>query len=502
MSDPPIQGSLVIDGLSDLVPKQGGEIAFVDSRIEDIDGLIQGIRDNIQVILLDSSLGGVHQISTALSSYKDLDAVHFFTHGDTGQISLGASNLTHANVGAFSDPLANWGSSLTETADLLFYGCNVGTGAGLSLVNDLSAITGADVAVSDDLTGAAALGGDWDLEVASGGIDTDIGVISDITFEEVLQGRAIFNANIDNGGLKGLRVITHEPHGVKVAHDPTGSANKVIKFDLRPSDRPIQNAHRAEVVPIPQTPIRFGRTYTYRFRTFLPNDWQNDPSWEILTQWHKRPDKHLGETSGNPPAKIFSTDGKLQFRHKWSSAAVTNKGSNKVGSATSYSGGTTKGRWVQWEVIAKWSYKSDGVFKAYKDGQLIAARQGPNSFNDAVPPFWKIGIYKPDWTQRRGRSSTSRRVYYLDDIQIFEGGSAVIDANEPVYGSGGKRVGGGGSGSPGNGNPVGGNPGNRTPFNPGAPIPRRTPTDSFSRLLPDIGGYRDVSLPRIDLLTA
>ncbi|MEM8715148.1 MAG: DUF4347 domain-containing protein [Cyanobacteria bacterium P01_G01_bin.4] len=504
--DPPthkFSGSLLgIHGLKNGPDLNASELAFIDTAIGDIDGLIEGLRSNIQVILLDSNRNGIEQISNVLTHYQDIDAIHFLGHGDRGEISLGATTLNRSTLSTFSQQLTDWGGSLSETADLLFYGCNVGTGAGLELIDDLSRLTGADVAASSDLTGAASLGGDWDLEVATGVIEADIGVDADIAFEEVLQGRAIFNANFDNGGLKGLRVITNEPHGITVVNDPAGSGNKVVKFDLRASDRIVQNAHRAELVPITQTPIQFGRTYTYRFRTFLPNSWQNDPSWEILTQWHKRPDKHLGETSGNPPAKIFSTGGQLQVRHKWSAAAVTNKGSNQVSGATSYSGGYTKGRWVQWEFIAKWSYKADGVFKAYKDGKLIAARQGPNAFNDAVAPFMKIGIYKPDWTKRKGRSNTSRREYYVDDIQIFEGGTAVIDANEPVYGSGGKRVGGGGSGPRGNGNPVGGNPGSRPTVSPGAPIPRRTPTDSFSRLLPTIGNYRDVSLPSINLLTA
>lgn len=39
-------------------------------------------------------------------------------------------------------------------------------------IDHLALFTGADVAASDDLTGNAALGGDWELEAAAGTIET------------------------------------------------------------------------------------------------------------------------------------------------------------------------------------------------------------------------------------------------------------------------------------------------------------------------------------------
>ena len=49
-----------------------------------------------------------------------------------------------------------------------------GNQAGQELVESLSVLTGADVAASDDDTGHASLGGDWDLEFAVGSIETDL----------------------------------------------------------------------------------------------------------------------------------------------------------------------------------------------------------------------------------------------------------------------------------------------------------------------------------------
>ena len=61
---------------------------------------------------------------------------------------------------------------LSENADLLIYGCNFAEGqVGENAADTLANLTGADIAASDDLTGHASLGGDWDLEYRSGEID-------------------------------------------------------------------------------------------------------------------------------------------------------------------------------------------------------------------------------------------------------------------------------------------------------------------------------------------
>ncbi|MGK7913132.1 MAG: DUF4347 domain-containing protein [Synechococcus sp.] len=497
--------------MNEPIPIRGGEIAFIDSRIEDIQGLIDGLKGNMRVVLLDSNVNGINQISSVLSDYRKVNGIHFFTHGEKAEITLGSTTLKRKNIARFSEQLNDWGSFLHKKADLLFYGCNVARGAGWRLMDDIAAYTRADVAASDDLTGAASLGGDWDLEVSTGRINTDVGVTSDIRFEEVLQGKAIFNANFNKGSLKGFRLATKEKHGIVITDDPTGSNNKVVKFDLRKGDRLAQNKTRAELIPIPKTTIQFGKTYTYSFRHFLPNDWQADPSWEVLAQWHGVPDK--GEKFRNSAANLFSSGGGYRLRHKWTGHRIANNQS-QISEATSWSGNYIKGRWVQWKFVIKWSYKGDGAFKAYRDGKLIAARQGPNTFNDAVPPYMKIGVYKADFGKRPHRTKTSRRVYYVDDVQIFEGGSAAISGDEQIHGGGGGgrtvggNSGGGNTGSKSRGNKSGGGRsrggdrtggGDRT--DPIAPLPQR-PVNTFSHLLPQIGGYRDVSLPSFSLLAS
>jgi Domain of unknown function (DUF4347)/FG-GAP-like repeat len=112
-----------------------------------------------------------------LAGRRDLSAIHIVSHGSAGDLLLGRSGVNQGNLGEYEAALVGWRSALTEDADILLYGCEVGQGsAGLAFVQRLAEVTGADVAASDDLTGNAALGGDWILEVNIGEIESSLAV--------------------------------------------------------------------------------------------------------------------------------------------------------------------------------------------------------------------------------------------------------------------------------------------------------------------------------------
>jgi len=174
------------------------QLVFVDSAVADHEGLLDGLAParpsadaengaDFEVIVLDSSRDGVTQITEALASRDAIDAVHILSHGSSGSLSLGDAKLSATNLVAYSNELRSWGAGLAAGADILLYGCRVGGGkSGAAFVEDLAELTGADVAASDDLTGAAALGGDWDLEVELGVIESQVLTVSEQEFAGVL----------------------------------------------------------------------------------------------------------------------------------------------------------------------------------------------------------------------------------------------------------------------------------------------------------------------------
>ena len=45
-------------------------------------------------------------------------------------------------------------------------------------------------------------------------------------------------------------------------------------------------------------------------------------------------------------------------------------------------------------VHVKWSNQNDGILEIWKDGEKVVDQKGPNTFNDAKGPYFRMGIYK------------------------------------------------------------------------------------------------------------
>ncbi|MEG4106990.1 DUF4347 domain-containing protein, partial [Microcoleus sp. S13_C5] len=155
-------------------PTTNKQIIFVYSSVQDYQSLIQNT-DAAQIFVLNENLSGIEQITNALANQKDIEAVHILSHGSEGSVKLGTDVLNGNDLEKFNTQLKHWGNALTEDGDILLYGCDVAAGeTGHNFVKQLSELTGADVAASNDLTGNAAQGGDWDLEIATGKIEAAV----------------------------------------------------------------------------------------------------------------------------------------------------------------------------------------------------------------------------------------------------------------------------------------------------------------------------------------
>lgn len=130
-------------------------IVFIDERVSGYEALVANLGAETAWFLLDASRDGVEQMQRLLAGYTNLDAIHIISHGATGTLYLGSTVLKGDNLTSYQTQLQAIGSSLSETGDILLYGCNVAQGdIGGSFVNLFAQITGADVGASNDLTGA------------------------------------------------------------------------------------------------------------------------------------------------------------------------------------------------------------------------------------------------------------------------------------------------------------------------------------------------------------
>jgi RHS repeat-associated protein len=174
------------------------EIVFVDAALKDWENFLAGLDRNVETVWLDPLADGLTQIAAhlvqnqipslppleSLSQFSEpswsvpimpqpYDAIHIISHGSSGQLKLGATLLNAQNLSTYQEQLQRIGTALTDSGDLLLYGCNVAEGpSGEQFIKILAELTSADVAASKDLTGAGALGGNWILEAETGVIET------------------------------------------------------------------------------------------------------------------------------------------------------------------------------------------------------------------------------------------------------------------------------------------------------------------------------------------
>ncbi|MDP2678795.1 MAG: DUF4347 domain-containing protein, partial [Rhodoferax sp.] len=141
------------------------EVVFIDARVIAPVTLLPGFAD-AEVVQLQADSDGLTQIADYLAQRSDLDAIHLLSHGTQGSMLLGNTLLDSASLASQTQQLERIGSALGADGDILLYGCDVAAGpAGESFVNQIAAITRADVAASDDATG---VNGDWVLEYQAG----------------------------------------------------------------------------------------------------------------------------------------------------------------------------------------------------------------------------------------------------------------------------------------------------------------------------------------------
>ncbi|MBX2882008.1 MAG: DUF4347 domain-containing protein, partial [Granulosicoccus sp.] len=156
----------------------GTELVFVGSNVKDVKALVDAIEqstdaEHVEIYTIDEGVNGVVFIDEVLKTYSSVSSVHILTHGSTAGLQLGDVWLSADNLASHASDIQKWQSSLSDEADILFYGCNLAaTDSGQQFLNDFGLFTGADVMASEDATGHEDYDGNWELEYHQGTIQT------------------------------------------------------------------------------------------------------------------------------------------------------------------------------------------------------------------------------------------------------------------------------------------------------------------------------------------
>ncbi|MCF5672315.1 DUF4347 domain-containing protein, partial [Pseudomonas syringae] len=190
----------------------GTTVVFVDSRVKDSASLLAGVAPGAQVVELDATKDGLQQIADYLESHQGVSSVQIIAHGNSGDLWLGNSYVSADNIAQRSALLAEIGNDMNAGGDILIYACNTAeSDTGLSFVDSLATLTGRDVAASTNRTG---VGGDWDLEIATGSIES-VSALSQQSMDAYQWGLATFTVtSTSNTGTGSLReALTNAQNG-------------------------------------------------------------------------------------------------------------------------------------------------------------------------------------------------------------------------------------------------------------------------------------------------
>ena len=151
------------------------ELVVIDGSVADKATLYRGLKPGVVAVEIDPSRPGLPQLADALRGHRNLAAIHVVSHASAGVLLLGSSRITPDNAHEELAALSALREAVRPGADLLFYGCDLAASSeGSALLDIVRQDTGLDVAASSNLTGSPALGGDWDLEVVRGSIETTV----------------------------------------------------------------------------------------------------------------------------------------------------------------------------------------------------------------------------------------------------------------------------------------------------------------------------------------
>jgi Polysaccharide lyase len=232
-----------------------------------------------------------------------------------------------------------------------------------------------------------------------------------------------FQDNFETGDLRHWQRIGWRQlccaHSMTVVPDPERPGGQSARFELRRGDPLMRGSSRAEV-RLPAAEMH--GTYRYRFRVFLPPDWEADPAPAFLVQWHSVADKLLLEAGVSQPLRLATVDDRWIIDNIWDSDWVSRwqgeREERRGGARMLWSGPLERGRWVNWEFVVRWSWQDDGLIEVFKDGQPLLRASGPNTYRDLIAPYMKAGVYVPRWALAGEPVTLPRRVVLIDDIAL------------------------------------------------------------------------------------
>ncbi|KQV42698.1 hypothetical protein ASC86_18720 [Rhizobium sp. Root1212] len=197
--------------------KSGGgqQVVFIDSGLADAQGLAALLPSDVEVVWIDPAADAIAQMAEWAAGKSGYDTVHIISHGEQGKLLIGNTPVDAAALTAHAAELAHLGEALSETGDILLYGCDVGAGSeGQAFLAAFAEVAQADVAASTDRTGASEKGGDWVLEVTSGVVESQGLALT--SYQDVLASGVLTFTDSPNSPTATDGVVSNDIAGIQL----------------------------------------------------------------------------------------------------------------------------------------------------------------------------------------------------------------------------------------------------------------------------------------------
>lgn len=131
-------------------------IVFIDSKVEDTQGLVASVAPGGEVFLLHQQQDGISQVIEILTEYSGFADIHIISEGDPGYLHLGNSQLHLDNLHCYANDLQHWAAVLYSACRqgvspirVYFHGYKAASGEmGKTFAERLSQLMGAKVALA------------------------------------------------------------------------------------------------------------------------------------------------------------------------------------------------------------------------------------------------------------------------------------------------------------------------------------------------------------------
>ncbi|MBD1556206.1 hypothetical protein HC752_04590 [Vibrio sp. S9_S30] len=172
-------------------------------------------------------------------------------------------------------------------------------------------------------------------------------------------------------------------------------SNREFEFTLKPK----KGRKRCEIAV--QKALKREQPFSLSFQFKVEDDYAYSNSWHSYFQIHSFPDK--GENWRCPIMALETSAGKLRMFNRWDLQRISStvdgtcaSPNNSIRARTLFEDVSySANKWHQFKIEGTLSTETSACLKTYLDGKKLSETCGPNTFNDAKMPFFKLGIYKP-----------------------------------------------------------------------------------------------------------